>query len=341
MSAFAQQLITWQAVHGRHDLPWQGTRDPYRIWLSEIMLQQTQVATVIPFYLRFLQDFPDVRALAQADQDHVLARWSGLGYYSRARNLHAAARRIVHDHDGDFPSDVETLQTLPGIGRSTAAAIAAFAFGARVAILDGNVKRVLTRYFGIEGYPGDRRVEQDLWRRATQLLPRQDIEQYTQALMDFGATLCTPSKPRCADCPVRSQCVALRDGRVQNLPTPKPRMALPERETVMLVLRHADKVLLEKRPARGIWGGLWSFPEVGRDDRLADYLQTRFATHALSANPLPSLRHSFTHFRLDIAALQVQLAHPGKAPTAQWWDLAQAREAGLPAPVRRLLSYLD
>lgn len=339
MSDFARHVIFWQRQHGRHDLPWQNTRDPYRIWVSEIMLQQTQVATVIPYYRRFMARFPDVASLAATHEDAVLAHWSGLGYYSRARNLHAAAKQIIERHQGVFPTHFDAIVALPGIGPSTAAAIAAFAFGTRGAILDGNVKRVLARCFGIEGFPGDKAVETRLWQLAASLLPdAADIVPYTQALMDMGATLCTRAKPRCAACPVSEMCIARREGRIAQLPARKPRKALPERATVMLILRHGDEILLEKRTPKGIWGGLWSFPEVARDAVLEDYLRARFGTHARCVMRLVPFTHTFTHFRLTIDALLVDIAKPMLSGLgAMWLDLEAARGAALPAPVRRLL----
>ncbi|HAP27431.1 MAG TPA: A/G-specific adenine glycosylase, partial [Achromobacter sp.] len=261
---FAPRIVAWQRQHGRHDLPWQNTRDPYRIWLSEIMLQQTQVATVIPYYERFLQRFPDVAALAAASQEDVMPYWAGLGYYARARNLHRCAQEIVRDWDGRFPPTAEAIATLPGIGRSTAAAIAAFSNGERSPILDGNVKRVFTRHFGIAGDPAKREVEQRLWALAhaqVDAAPGLDMAAYTQGLIDLGATLCTRGKPACDRCPVADTCVARREGRQAELPTPKVRKAIPERETCMLVLRHKGAFLLQQRPEPGIWGGLWSLPE--------------------------------------------------------------------------------
>lgn len=341
MSDFASRLITWQKSHGRHDLPWQNTRDPYHIWVSEIMLQQTQVATVIPYYQRFMAHFPSIASLA-ADEEAVLTHWSGLGYYARARNLHAAARQIVARHQGVFPDMVEAIAALPGIGPSTAAAIAAFAFGARGVILDGNVKRVLTRCFGIEGFPGDKAVEAKLWKLAESLLPEVEIERYTQGLMDLGATLCTRSQPRCGDCPLSEQCVARRDNRIAHLPTPKQKKTLPERHTVMLILRRGNEVLLEKRPAQGIWGGLWSFPEVMPEAVLNNHLQTRFGVLAERVSQLAPLVHTFTHFRLTIRPLVVWVSKPGAAhPGTMWLDRFDAHGAALPTPVRRLLDLLD
>ena len=342
-ASFARKLIAWQKRHGRHDLPWQNTRDPYAIWVSEIMLQQTQVAAVIPYYRRFLQSFPDIGALAAAEQDEVLAQWSGLGYYSRGRNLHEAARIVAREHAGRFPADFEQILQLPGIGRSTAAAICVFAFGARRAILDGNVKRVLARYFGIEGYPGDKRVENDLWRRADALLPRRDIEAYTQGIMDLGAGVCARRKPRCETCPLGEDCVARRHGLTERLPAPKPKKTLPRRKTVMLVLQHAGEVLLEKRPATGIWGGLWCFPEVGEDDDIGKVCARRFGARVTKQKPLPVLEHGFTHFHLSIApqrlrvtALTPHAAEPGHV----WLPLEEARAAAIPTPVRRILAEL-
>lgn len=287
---FAPRLLDWHRQHGRHDLPWQQTRDAYRIWLSEIMLQQTQVATVIPYYARFLARFPDIPALAAAPQDEVMALWSGLGYYARARNLHRCAQVLVAEHGGRFPEDAAAIAELPGIGRSTAAAIAAFAFGRRGAILDGNVKRVLTRVFGIEGFPGKPAVERELWALAESLLPPREIEAYTQGIMDLGATLCTRSRPDCAACPMRGLCVAERDGRQAALPTAKPARALPARESRVTIFTDGRKVLLEQRPPTGIWGSLWTLPE-GTPEALA----ASFGLRILDRSELPSLKHTFTH----------------------------------------------
>jgi len=342
MSDFSSRLVAWQKTQGRHDLPWQNTRDAYRIWVSEIMLQQTQVATVIPYYQRFMARFPDLASLAEVDEDAVLAHWSGLGYYARARNLHAAARRIVAHHQGVFPNQTQAIADLPGIGPSTAAAIAAFAFGVRGAILDGNVKRVLTRCFGIAGFPGDKAVEAQLWTLAKSLLPDAGIERYTQGLMDLGATLCTRAQPRCDHCPMRDYCIARRDDRIAQLPTPKQKKKIPERETVMLILRHGNEVLLQKRPARGIWGGLWSFPEVAPEAILAHHLQTHFGMQAERVASLPPLVHSFTHFRLTIRVLVVWASKPRAShPGTMCIDRVDALGAALPAPVRRLLDLLD
>jgi A/G-specific adenine glycosylase len=338
MRSFASRLAAWQKRHGRHDLPWQRTRDAYAIWLSEIMLQQTQVAAVIPYYRRFLERFPTVRALAQAPLDDVLALWSGLGYYSRARNLHAAARLLVDAHGARMSDDPALVQALPGIGRSTAAAICVFAHGGRHAILDGNVKRVLARHAGIAGYPGDARVQEKLWARAESLLPARGIVEYTQGLMDLGAGVCTRGAPACERCPVNADCVARAKNLTHQLPGRKPRRAPPERETVMLVLRHGDRVLLERRPPRGVWGGLWSLPEA-TDARHARRACRRYGVQVLTTTPRPPVRHGFTHFQLTIQPLLIRTRKPAPSDDAgvRWFTLADALAAGLPAPVRRIL----
>jgi A/G-specific adenine glycosylase len=350
---FPTRLIAWQRAHGRHDLPWQNTRDPYRIWLSEIMLQQTQVGTVIPYYARFLARFPDVAALAAAPLDDVMALWAGLGYYSRARNLHRCAQTVVERHGGAFPEAVEALAELPGIGRSTAAAIASFAFGARATILDGNVKRVLARVFGIEGFPGEKRVENAMWTLAESLLPAEAsndaVSAYTQGLMDLGATLCVRGKPDCARCPFAPDCVANTTGRQRALPAARPKKAVPTRRTWMLVLRDGDEVLLEKRPPSGIWGGLWSLPEAADESSLAE--RVRAFGGAAPLAPLAPLTHTFTHFRLDIEpriaelapvtdAASVGVVEAGDAQTA-WVALRDIDAYGVPAPVRKLLDGLQ
>jgi len=343
MQNFSVNLITWQQSHGRHTLPWQNTRDPYAIWVSEIMLQQTRVSAVIPYYQRFMARFPIVASLAIADEDEVLQHWSGLGYYSRARNLHRAAQEVMQIHGGRFPQDFKTIQALPGIGRSTAAAVAVFAFGQRQPILDGNVKRVFARCFGIEGWPGQPAVEKRLWALAETLLPESNIEIYTQGLMDLGATLCTRSKPDCDDCPLRAECVARRDNRIMQLPAARPRKIIPQKQTVMLLLRNGNEVMLEKRPPTGIWGGLWSLPEImpGEDARQA--AQQRFGLETEVMPPLPVMAHVFTHFRLQITPQPLQLLrHLPQVRQAGivWLDKEDAIDAALPTPVRKLLSSL-
>jgi A/G-specific adenine glycosylase len=312
--AFAENLIRWQRRHGRHDLPWQGMRDPYRIWLSEVMLQQTQVSTVIPYYRRFIARFPEVGALARATEDEVLQLWSGLGYYARGRNLHRAAQ-VIAAHG--FPKTAEKIAELPGVGRSTAAAIAAFAYGERGAILDGNVKRVLARAFAITD-------EKALWPLAERLLPKRGIQPYTQALMDLGATVCTRRNPRCSACPVSSVCKARKQKRIDELPASRARRKLPERRVTWLVLRHEGAVLVERRPAPGIWGGLWCPPELA-------------GRKPAGARALPTIEHGFTHFRLRIRPLlqDVKSRGPGR-----WLSLETAGAAALPAPVKSLLERL-
>jgi len=314
--SFAAKLVAWQRRHGRRGLPWQGTRDPYRIWLSEVMLQQTQVGAVIPYYERFLSRFPDVSSLACASEDEVLRLWSGLGYYARGRNLLAAARRIVSR--GGFPETAAEIGGLPGVGRSTAAAIAVFAFGERAAILDGNVKRVLSRCYGITG-------EDELWLKAGRLLPPRNLATYTQALMDLGATVCT-RKPDCGACPVKVRCVARKTGRIAELPAPRTRKPLPLRRTNWYVYRHAGTVLLERRPSKGIWGGLWCFPE-------------RAVLKGVRPKRLEPFEHGFTHFRLRIQPLLYEVKSPQTAE-GLWLHLNDAALAGVPAPARRLVRRL-
>ncbi len=339
---FAARIVAWQRVHGRHDLPWQQTRDPYRIWLSEVMLQQTQVATVIPYYLRFLERFPDAARLAAADLDEVLALWSGLGYYSRGRNLHAAAVRIAAESGGRFPSDRAALETLPGVGRSTAAAIAVFSGGARGAILDGNVKRVLARHFAVEGFPGESAVEKRLWTLAESLLPEDDVEAYTQGLMDLGATLCGRSQPRCAACPLAATCAARLSGRVAAFPAARPKKVLPRKTTVMLVLVHDGRMLLARRPPAGIWGGLWSFPEFGTVVAARRYAAER-GMRVSSSRELEPIAHSFSHYRLSITPLHCAVSGAGavaQEPGVRWMTREQALAASLPAPVRGIATAL-
>jgi A/G-specific adenine glycosylase len=343
MHSFASRLITWQRRCGRRDLPWQDTRDPYLIWLSEIMLQQTQVSTVIPYYQRFVSEFPDVRALAAAPLGRVLELWSGLGYYRRAHLMHRTAQTVVAEHGGIFPRDVETLATLPGIGRSTAGAIAAFAYGKHSPILDGNVKRVLARHQGISGFPGDAAVERVLWARAEALLPRRAIETYTQALMDLGATLCLRAQPRCAACPVAADCVALATGRVFALPTPRPKKALPRRAISILLIEHNGEVLLERRPVTGIWAGLWSLPETETDADLVQYCRERFGAEVAPRSPLSAIEHTFTHFRLTLTPRPCEVRNwPRRVdePGWVWLPFGEAAGAALPAPIKKLLREL-
>ena len=327
---FAARLIAWQRQHGRHNLPWQ-CQDPYRIWLSEIMLQQTQVATVIPYYQRFLATFPDVIALADAPADAVMAHWSGLGYYSRARNLHHAAQHIRDHHGGRFPHSRSELEQLKGVGRSTAAAIAVFAHGAREAILDGNVKRILLRHDGIDADPTAPATLQRLWTSAEQRLPdsASDLRAYTQGLMDLGATLCTRSKPACHHCPVHSDCIAYRDNRTHELPRKKTRARKAEKHGYFLLARHANgKPWLERRPDSGIWGGLYCLPWFDSAEALAAFARRH---HLHASAPRLALTHHFTHYTLHI--------HLSHADNAQLPAPYQAGDSslGLPAPIRKLL----
>jgi A/G-specific adenine glycosylase len=343
MSDFSSRLITWQKQFGRHDLPWQNTTDPYAIWVSEIMLQQTQVIAVIGYYSRFMQRFPDIQTLANTTQEEVLQYWSGLGYYSRARNLHKAAITIMAEYGGQFPRDFDIIQTLPGIGRSTAAAIASFSFNQVKTILDGNVKRVLARHFLVEGWTSAPKVEKELWLLAEALLPRQDMAAYTQGLMDLGATLCARSKPKCGSCPLINTCKAYQQHRVHELPTPKPRKAIPEKHTTMLILLHGKEVMLEKRPPTGIWGGLWSFPETEVNVDLETLALNRLGVVAKLAEPLPALSHTFTHFKLHIQPqpLMVTKHHTNLCePKRVWLNIEDAIGAAIPTPIRKILQSL-
>jgi A/G-specific adenine glycosylase len=343
-AAFAQRVVRWQRQHGRHGLPWQGTRDPYRVWLSEIMLQQTQVATVVDYYTRFLQRFPSLEELAAAPLDDVLALWSGLGYYSRARNLHRCAQTLQGEHGGAFPTSSQALAELPGIGKSTAAAIAAFCFGERVAILDGNVKRVLSRALGFAEDLAKPANERALWHAAQSLLPRRGIESYTQGLMDLGATLCTLRQPACNGCPLNPGCVALAEGRVLAYPVKTRRTLRGHRANALLWLAHGDRLWLVRRPEQGVWAGLWSLPEF---DNIAA-LQAAVADWPGRGEPLPAIDHALTHFDWHLQpfrwTLPTRLGAPrlqglvGRWPTGRWVDLAQALQMGLPAPLRKLLT---
>lgn len=336
-AGFAAELVAWQRLHGRHDLPWQRDRDAYRIWVSEIMLQQTQVSAVIPYYDRFMARFPDVRTLAAAPADEVMQYWSGLGYYARARNLHRAAGIVSDDFGGAFPRTAAELESLPGIGRSTAAAIAAFAFGARAAILDGNVKRVLARAFAVEGWPGESRVEARLWTLAETLLPAHDVEAYTQGLMDLGSTLCTRSSPRCGDCPLAGRCAALAAGQVDRYPAPRPAKARPHRRAVYLVAVRGEAVLLERRPASGIWGGLWCLPELPDAERPAPEWLAAFGISG-DAIALPPVEHGFTHYSLTMNPVLALCGEGDASAQTRWFALDEALSAGVPAPVRKILS---
>jgi A/G-specific adenine glycosylase len=339
-TTFASRVVAWQRRHGRHDLPWQNTRDPYRLWLSEVMLQQTQVATVLDYYPRFLARFPDVRALAAAPLDDVLALWSGLGYYSRARHLHRCAEVVVAEHRGRFPTDAATLATLPGIGRSTAAAIAVFAAGERAAILDGNVKRVLTRALGFGDDLAVAAHERELWSRAEALMPKAGIEAYTQGLMDLGATLCRTRSPRCGDCPLAADCVARAEGRPEAYPVKTRKLKRGERRNALLWLTHGERVWLTQRAPRGVWAGLWTLPLFDDVAAIADL----GAAWPGRRETLPAFTHVLTHFdwRLEPVRHAMQArASLRKVDAAlgegRWFTRAEALALGLPAPIRKLL----
>ena len=347
-SEFAGEIVRWQQTHGRNNLPWQNTRDPYRVWLSEIMLQQTQVATVLAYYARFLQRFPTVAELAAAPEDDVLALWSGLGYYSRARNLHRCAQEVMTLYEGQFPRSAQQLQTLPGIGRSTAAAIASFCFGERVAILDGNVKRVLTRVLGFSADLAQSANEHALWKQATELLPHDDLPQtmprYTQGLMDLGATICTGRQPKCLLCPVQTLCRGQATGAPENYPVKTRKL---KRSTQALSLLWAQKpdgsVWLEKRPSPGIWGGLYCLPVFGNDEELKAHLPESLDGRF---EALPTFVHVLTHKDLHlspwIAGFHADQAMPdtvaSEARPAAWFSPAAWPGLGLPAPIRKLLA---
>jgi A/G-specific adenine glycosylase len=341
----AAPLLDWHRAHGRHDLPWQRDVTPYRVWVSEVMLQQTQVQTVIPYYLRFIEHFPDVAALARAPADEVLHLWAGLGYYSRARNLQRSAQRIVAEFAGELPEDLDALQSLPGIGRSTAAAILALSHGRRHAILDGNVKRVLARVHAVEGPPSERAVEQRLWQLAEAETPQREVARYTQAIMDLGATVCTRARPLCLLCPLQEQCLAYRQGRVEDLPTPRVRAARREKSVVMLLARRGDgSVWLERRPPSGIWGGLWSPPEFADRAAARTAARERFRDARVERRRLEPLWHAFTHFDLRIDPLLADVRERSAAMEADggvWYNPARPARIGLPAPVQTLLQALE
>lgn len=346
---FAPRLLRWFDVSGRHDLPWQHPRTPYRVWLSEIMLQQTQVKTVIPYFERFVAALPTLPALASASRDEVMALWSGLGYYARARNLQATAQRCVELHGGELPRDIDALTALPGIGRSTAAAILSQAWGDRHAILDGNVKRVLTRYHGIDGHPGSPSVEKRLWLLAEAQLPAARMADYTQAQMDLGATLCTRSDPACVLCPLQDDCVARREGRIAELPTPKPGKVAPKKHACVLWLLNAEgDVLMQRRPASGIWASLWTLPQADDAASSRAWFEQQLRGDFDEAEPLPAIDHAFSHYKLRLQPLRLHGValrdrvgdNDGFADTGQalrWVARAEFASLGIPAPIRKLL----
>ncbi len=341
MSDFSRALLRWYDTFGRKTLPWSTPRTPYRVWISEIMLQQTQVATVIPYFKRFIKRFSSIKQLALAPEEAVLTHWAGLGYYARARNLHKAAKQLHHDYHGRMPSDVEKLQTLPGIGRSTAGAITTLAFEQRAAILDGNVKRVLTRYANIEGWPDDKQVQIHLWTLAESLLPKNRFGDYTQAFMDLGATLCTRKSPNCTACPVKKHCQAYQHGLQDELPTPRPKKKLPHKQTFWSILQYKNEVLCIKRPPSGIWGSLWCFPDFDSQEAVDDFSKQFDA----DIKQLSAFEHTFTHFKLNIQPICIHLSNkPLDLPeswTNLWYDLSQFDALAVPKPVKSVLQQLQ
>ncbi|MGN8157916.1 A/G-specific adenine glycosylase [Salinisphaera sp. RV14] len=334
----AADLLAWFDRHGRRDLPWQHPRTPYRVWVAEIMLQQTQVATVIDYFQAFMARFPDVESLAAANADNVMAHWAGLGYYARARNMHAAAKQVVDEHGGRFPRDVDTLMTLPGIGRSTAGAVVAQAFGVWAPILDGNAKRVIARLAGITAVPGTAAYEKSLWRLAERYTPRERVTDYTQAIMDLGATLCTRRAPHCAACPLAADCVAKADGLQADIPAPRRKRARPRRQTTVLVIEDdAGRLLLEKRPPSGIWGGLWSLPEVDAEADIAALCRDRFGIDVTPGAALAPIEHGFTHFLLTLHARRVQYRETVRIMAGDFAWYGREDRPGLPAPITRLV----
>lgn len=342
MNDFAERLLAWFEVEGRHDLPWQAEPTPYRVWISEIMLQQTQVRTVIPYFERFVARFPTLESLAAAEQDEVLGFWSGLGYYARARNLHRAARAVVTAGRNDLPDTYDALVALPGIGRSTANAILALSRGLRAPILDGNVKRVLARYFAIERWPGETDVERTLWTHAEALTPETRVAEYTQAIMDLGATLCTRRRPACERCPVAAGCAAHARGMADRLPVARPKRPRPKRRVTALVIVDPDgHVLLERRAEAGVWGGLYSFPELGEDETAADWARCMFGAEPACVAELAPIVHTFTHFDLELAPFEVVLERAARAvmdrPGWLWYNAATRGRVGIAAPIAAFL----
>lgn len=341
MQTFADKVLAWFELSGRKDLPWQVDPTPYRVWVSEIMLQQTQVATVIPYYERFMASFPDVRALADAEVDEVLHHWSGLGYYARARNLHKAAKLVACEHGGEFPGHIDSVMALPGIGRSTAGAILSLARNERHPILDGNVKRVLARYYAVGGWPGKTAVASKLWAFAEQNTPKHKVAAYTQAIMDLGATVCRRTRPSCELCPLVDECAAHAAGKESAYPGKKPKKEKPRRTTHMILVRQNGSVYLERRPAAGLWGGLYSFPELQSADEIIGWCEREFDARPVHVQLLDTLSHSFTHFDLDIQPIEVTVpSKPDRAADGDdklWYEISSPPSVGISAPVKSLL----
>jgi A/G-specific adenine glycosylase len=341
---FSQPLLRWYDVHGRKNLPWQLPRDPYRVWISEIMLQQTQVHTVIPYFNRFIERFPVIHDLAQADEDTVLAYWSGLGYYSRARNLHKTAQIISKDFAGHIPENLQLLMTFPGIGPSTAAAILSQAYNHPTAILDGNVKRVLTRFFRIEGWPEKAAIKKVLWELADECMPQERCADYTQAIMDLGATCCTLKKPDCSQCPVQRDCQALKHKEQHLLPTKKTKKAIPVYQKQFLVLCNQEQMIfLEKKPPAGVWGGLWCLPSIDKDRCPLSYIQQHYDIQGEQPKHLTSLKHRFSHFHLEIDAILIKATHlqtKEKKHKGQWFTKEKLTQVGIAKPITQILKHL-
>lgn len=344
---FNTRVLDWFHQHGRKDLPWQTNKTPYRVWISEIMLQQTQVKTVIPYYQNFMASFPTIKALANADEDTVLHHWTGLGYYARARNLHKAAKKIESEFNGDFPTAIEDVISLPGIGRSTAGAILSISKHQHHAILDGNVKRVLSRFYTVTGHNGQAAYEKLLWPIAEKLTPKEDVASYTQAMMDLGATCCTRSKPDCQHCPVSSSCLAFADNLQSQFPNKKPKKKIPEKNTIMVIPKCGDNIYMEKRPPTGIWGGLWCFKECQEKNEIPNLLTSLNLTAKNNSDfiELPEFRHTFSHFHLDITAIIVE-CEQGKQTEIQqnsqqqWYNLKNQQNVGLAASTLKLIELL-
>jgi A/G-specific adenine glycosylase len=341
---FAEQVLAWYQKQGRKSLPWQQNKTPYRVWVSEIMLQQTQVATVIPYYLRFMESFPSITALANADEDLVLHHWTGLGYYARARNLHKAAKTIKNDYKSIFPQSIEEVIALPGIGRSTAGAILSISLNKHHAILDGNVKRVLARCYKVDGHNGQARYEKALWPIAETLTPQENVAQYTQAMMDLGSLVCTRSKPNCQQCPITATCLVFALNEQANYPQKKPKKKIPEKNTILVIPRIDTQVLMEKRPPSGIWGGLWCFLEVTHENEIPSLLKI-LNLKATSSQKLTKFRHTFSHFHLDIEPIVIDcIALPAKEinenKQQQWYNLINEASVGLAASTQKLITLL-
>lgn len=340
---FNEKVVQWYFTKGRTHLPWQQDKTPYRVWISEIMLQQTQVATVIPYYQRFMQSFPTITDLANAEEDKVLHHWTGLGYYARARNLHKAAKIVRDDYKGDFPINIDDVIALPGIGRSTAGAILSLSLNQHHPILDGNVKRVLARHYMVAGYPGLAAFEKQLWQLSEQLTPSEHVAGFNQAMMDLGAMICTRSKPSCTQCPLQDDCQAFFHEKQTEFPSKKPKKTKPEKKTIMVMLIHHNSVLMYKRPPSGIWGGLWSFYEIEQENQLPDLLD-KLGLLLKSKQPFAEFRHTFSHFHLDIFPLMVEIEHKDTIINDNneqlWYHLEQGASIGMAASSKTLLSLV-